>query len=140
MIVSVAVPPAAIVAGAMVLVRPTPDADTVIGALAGGAVPAFVCRSIVVLVTVPIVVDVTVTTIVQPPAGTDAPPGNVIDVAFTPTPTQVPALPPTVVRPAGIVSVNGAVSVIAAAFALPSVMVSVAVPPDGIVPGTALEV
>jgi hypothetical protein len=119
-------------AGAMAFARPAVDALTMSGALAGGALPAFVCRSLVVLVTEPMVLDVTVTTMVHPPAGIDAPIGHAIDDAVTTTPVHVPELAPTVVTPAGIVSVKPAVSVIAEPFAFPNVMVSVAVPPDGI--------
>ena len=62
-------PPAAIVAGRIVLVSAPDTAVTVSGALAAGVVPASVCSVLVVLVTVPGVVDVMVTTIVQPPGG-----------------------------------------------------------------------
>ena len=133
--VSVAVPPVAMVAGAIVFATPAVEAVTVSGALAGGVVPAWVVRTLVVLVTVPTVVDVTVTTIVQPPTGMLVPFAIVIVVGVTVTPVHVPVLPLVVVTPAGIASVNGAVSVIAAAFVLPSVMVIVAMPPDGIVAG-----
>jgi len=133
--VSVAVPPAAIVAGWIVFVSVGPEPVTVIGALAGGAVPPLVCSGPVVLVTVPGVDDVIVTTIVQPPGGMVDPAATVIVVAVTATPVQVPVLPDVVVTPAGIVSVNAAVSVSGVAPGLPSVSVSVAVPPAAIVAG-----
>ena len=55
---------------------------------------------------------------------------------MTVTPAHVPVLALVVVTPAGIVSTNGDVSRIAPEFALPSVSVSVAVPPVAIDDGT----
>ena len=114
---------------------PPPPPVTVIGALAGGALPPLVLSVPVVLVTVPAVDDVMATTIVQPTAGIAAPLAIVIVVAVTATPAHVPVLLPIVFTPAGIVSTNGAVSVSAAAFTLVSVIVSIAVPPTSIVAG-----
>ena len=128
-------PPAAIEAGSMILVSADPVAITVNGALDAGVTPAAVTTVLVVLVTVPGVLDVMVTTIVQPPGGIAAPEGSVISVGVTATPVQVPALPLVVVMPAGIGSVNGAVSTCAAALPLASVSVSVAVPPDVMLAG-----
>ena len=133
--VSVAVPPDTMVAGRIVLPRVAIAALTVRGALAGDAVPALVCRLPVVLVTVPGVVDVMVTTIVQPPAGRTVPDAIVIVVAVTVTAVHVPVLPDVVVTPDGIVSVKSADSASGSAFGLPSVIVSVAVPPDVMVAG-----
>ena len=130
--VSVALPPAAIEAGAMVLASVGADAVTVSGALAAGAVPTADCSALVVLVTVPGVFDVTVTTIVQPPAGRMLPEGLVIDVAVTVIPVHVPVLPPVVVTPAGMLSTNANANVVAPALGLPSASVSVAVPPAAI--------
>ena len=127
--VSVDVPPATMVAGRIVLPRDSDAALTVSGALAVGAVPPAVTRVLVVLVTVPGVDDVIVTTIVQPPEGIDDPDGSVINVAATVTPVHVPVLPDVVVTPAGIGSVNAAVSNALLALELPMVIVSVAVPP-----------
>ena len=59
----------------------------------------------------------------------------VIVVVVLVTPMHVPPVAPMIVTPAGIVSVNGAVSVSGVVFGLPSVSVSVAVPPDVIVAG-----
>ena len=73
--------------------------------------------------------DVIVTMIVQPPAGRFEPAAIVINVGVTVTPGQVPVLPDVVVTPAGIGSENSAARVVAAALVLPSVSVSVAVPP-----------
>ena len=109
--VSVAVPPGAMVAGAMVFASVTPDAFTLSAALAAGAGPSVVESALVVFVTVPGVDDVIVTTIVQPPGGTVDPTAIVIDSAATVTPVHVPLLPLVVVTPAGIGSVNAAVSV-----------------------------
>ena len=127
--VSVAEPPAAMLAGAMVLASVNGAAVTVSGALAGGAIPPAVTSVLVVLVTTPGVLDVIVTTIVQPPAGTDAPEGSVIKLGATATPAHVPVFPDVVVTPAGIGSVNGAVSNCATELMLDSVSVSVAEPP-----------
>jgi len=88
------------------------------------------------LVTVPGVSDVRVATIVHPAvAGTVLPDAIVIVVVVLVTPVHVPLVAPTIVTPLGIVSVNGAVSVSGVAFGLPSVNVSVALPPDVIVGG-----
>jgi len=135
-IVSVAVPPATIVAGRIVLPIVELVAVTVSGALAGSAVPALVCRLPVVLVTVPGVAEVIVTTIVQPPAGSTDPDAIVIVVGVTVTPVHVPVLPDVVVTPDGIVSVNAAVSASGSVFGLPSVIVSVEAPPDTMVAGS----
>ncbi len=112
-----------------------PPPVIVIGALADGALPPLVCSGPVVLVTVPGVDDVIVTTIVQPPGGIAAPPAIVIVPEVTVTPAQVPVLPPMVVTPAGIASVNADVSVSGVTPALPSVSVSVALPPAAMVDG-----
>ncbi|HTQ01942.1 MAG TPA: hypothetical protein VMN56_21665, partial [Casimicrobiaceae bacterium] len=133
--VSVAVPPGAMVAGAIALVSVGPGAVTVIGALAGGAVPPFVASGPVTLVTVPGVDDVIVTTIVQPPTGIAEPLAIVIVVDVTMTPPHVPVLPPVVVTPAGMLSTNADVSVSGPDPVLPSVRVSVAVPPAAMVDG-----
>jgi hypothetical protein len=134
--VSVLVPPAVIGLGAIDLPSVAIAAVTVSGALAIGAVPTLVCNALVWFVTVPGVEDVIATTIVQPPAGIDAPDAIVIVVGVTVTPAHVPVLPEVVVTPDGIASVNAAVSASGKAFGLPSVIVSVAVPPAVIVPGT----
>ncbi len=118
--------------------RSATSVETVIGADAGGALPPPVCRPPVVLTTVPGVDDVTVTTIVQPPGGIGEPDAIVIVVGVTVTPVQVPVFADVVVTPAGMVSVNGAVSASAVALALPSDSVSVAVPPGTIVAGVKL--
>ena len=115
-------------------------ADTVIGALAGGAVPPAVDKVPVVLVTVPGVADVIETTMVHPPGASDVPLAIVIDVGVTVTPVHVPALPLVVVTPGGIVSTNGAINANACALLLPSTSVSVAVPPDAIVAGAMVLV
>jgi hypothetical protein len=136
--VMVARPPIEITAGTIAFVTepmPPPAPVTVIGALAGGALPPLVLRVPVMLVTVPVLDEVIVTTIAQPPAGIAAPLAIVIVVAVTATSAQVPALPPIVVTPAGIASTNGAASVSGPAFALESVIVSAAVPPTLIVAG-----
>ena len=88
------------------------------------------------LVTVPGVLDVIGTMIVQPPAGIVLPEAIVMESAATVTPGQVPLLGPVVVTPAGIGSVNAAVSVIGTGLALASVSVSDAVPPIAMVAGT----
>ena len=88
-----------------------------------------------VLVTVPIVDDVIVTTIVQPPGGSVDPLAMVIVVGVTVTPPHVPVFALVVVTPAGIVSTNGAVSVSGPALVLASVIVSIALPPTPIVGG-----
>jgi len=133
--VSVAVPPMPIVPGTMLLASVALAAVTVSGAEAGGDVPALVVSVPVVLVTVPGVLDVTVATIVQPPTGIVEPLAIVISVGVLVTPVQVPLALPVIVTPAGIASVNGAVSVIGTALVLASVMVSVALPPATIVDG-----
>jgi hypothetical protein len=132
--VSVAVPPAAIVAGAMAFASAGGD-DTVIGALAGGADPPLVLSVPVVLVTVPMVDDVIVATIVQPPAGMAVAAAIVIAVGATVTPGQVPVLPLVVVTPAGMASTNGAVSVSGDPLVLASEIVSVDVPPWAMLAG-----
>ena len=73
---------------------------TVSGALAGGEFRRFVVSVPVVLVTVPAVFDVIVTTIVQPPAATTLPDAmrDRCRRAHV-TPGQVPVLPPVVVTP-----------------------------------------
>jgi hypothetical protein len=126
--VSVAMPPAAMVGGAMDLASVGGD-STVTGALAGGADPPVVTSVPVVLVTVPIVEEVMVTTIVQPPAGTADPVVIVTAAEVTVTPAHVPVLPPVVVTPACMLSTKCAVSVWGEAVVFASVMVSVAVPP-----------
>src|SRR6185295_13461057 len=78
--VNVAVPPATIVAGVMLLASVTASSVTVSGALAGGVVPASVCKLLVVLVTVPGVDDLIETTIVQPPGGMVDPDAMVTNV------------------------------------------------------------
>ena len=133
--VSVALPAATMVDGRRVLVSAEFTAVTVSGACAAGAVPAEVARSLVVLVTVPVVADVTATTIVQPPGGIEVPAASVIELAATVTPVQEPVLPEVVVTPAGIGSVNGVDTVIATGFVLPAVIVSVALPPMPMVAG-----
>ncbi len=70
-----------------------------------------------------------VTMIVQPPEGTELPAGIEIRPDVTTTLGQVPVLADVVVTPDGIASVNAELSVAAVALALPSVSVSVAVPP-----------
>ncbi len=87
------------------------------------------------LTTVPGVDDVIVTTIVQPPGGIVAPAAIVTCVGVTVTPVHVPVLPDVVVTPAGMMSVNAADKVSGVALPLPSVIVSVAVPPATIVAG-----
>src|SRR5690606_19351827 len=67
--VSVVAPPDTMVAGRIVLPSVAAAAFTVSGAAAGVVVPAPVVSVPVVLVTVPGVAEVIVTTIVQPPAG-----------------------------------------------------------------------
>ena len=111
-----------------------PD-TTVMGALAGGAGPALVDSEPVVLITVPTVDDVIVTTIVQPPGGMLVPVAMLSELAATVTPAHVPRLPEVVVTPGGMLSVNGEESVIAVALALPSERVSVALPPTPMVAG-----
>ncbi len=101
----------------------TAIACTVSCALAAGDVPACVTSVDVVLVSTPGAVADTLATIVQPPAGTRLPAGNVTSDAATVTPTQVPELPPVAVMPAGSASVKGCASVSAAALGLPSVIV-----------------
>ncbi len=118
---SVLVPPAVIGLGAIDLSSVAIAAVTVSGALAIGAVPALVCNALVWFVTVPGVVDVIATTIVQPPAGIVEPEAIVIVVGVTVTPVHVPVLPEVVVTPAGIGSLNAAVSASGVAFGLPSV-------------------
>ena len=88
-IVSVAVPPATIVAGTIDLVSVAEIAVTVSGALADGAVPASVVSPLVVLVTVPGVLDVMGTRMVQPPGGIVDPDAIVISVGVVVTPGQV---------------------------------------------------
>ena len=110
--VSVALPPEVIVPGAIDLASVGAAAFTVTGALAAGAVPAVVARALVVLVTVPGVDEVIVAVIVQPVAAAMLlPDAIVIVVVVLDTPAHVPPVAPTMVTPAGIVSVNGAVSV-----------------------------
>ena len=134
--VSVAVPPEAIVAGAITFASVCAAAFTVKGALAAGAVPAAVTTVLVVFVTVPGVDDVIVAVIVQPVVPGMLPPDAIVMVVVVlVTPAHVPLVAPVIVTPAGIVSVNGAVSVSGVVFGLPSVNVSVAVPPDVIVAG-----
>ena len=108
---------------------------TVRGADAGGAVPSPVTSALVTFCTVPGVDDVIVTTIVQPPTGSDAPAGSATCVVVTVTPAQVPALPDVVVTPAGIVSTNVVARIAGVALPLPSASVSVAEPPAAMVAG-----
>ena len=93
---------------------------TVSGADAAGAVPVLVDSALVVLVTVPGVLDVMPTTIVQPPVGIADPDDIVIVVDVTETPPQVPVLAVVVVTPAGMVSTSAAVSEIGDALLLPT--------------------
>ena len=64
--------------------------------------------------------DVTGTTIVQLPGLSVVPVATVMAVAVVLTPAHALVLAPEIVTPAGIVSVNGEVSVIAPGFGLPS--------------------
>ncbi len=134
-IANVAESPATIDDGRIVLPSVDADAVTVSGALAAGDVPPPVTSVLVVFVIVPGVKEVTVTTIVQPPTGIIEPTGSVISAAVTFTGVQVPVLAEVVVTPAGIASVNGALSVDGVALTLPIVMVSVDGSPETIVAG-----
>jgi hypothetical protein len=98
--------------------------------------PALVPRPLVVLVTVPGVLDVIGTEIEQPPAGMTLPEAMVMPVAVVVTPGHVTVPAPVMVTPAGMLSENAEVSVIGAALLLPSVSVNVDAPPAGMVPGT----
>ena len=104
-------------------------------ALAAGAVVLPACKALVMLVTAPIDDEVMVTTIVQPPGGIVDHAANVISAGATVTPVQVPVLPLVVVTPAGMGSVKAAASVSSVALVLPSVSVTVALPPTAIVAG-----
>lgn len=115
-------------------------APTTTGALAAGAVVPPAISALVTLVTTPCVDDVIVVTMVQPPGGIALPVAIVISVGATVTPGQLPRLPLVTVTPAGMGSVNGAVRTKGVAFGLPSVSVSVAVPPSGMLVGTMLFV
>ena len=96
---------------------------------------------LVVLVTVPGVLLVTVVTMVQPPFGMLVPLATVITPAATVTPVQVPVLVSgLLVTPAGSVSVKAAVNACAAPVLLASVMVNVLVPPTPMVAGVKLLV
>ena len=109
-IVIVADAPGTMRPGTIDLASDAVPVPTVSGALAGGALPPYVDNGPVVLVTVPAVDDVIVTTIVQPPGGNGEPAAMVTDVAVSVTPVQVPVLLPVVVTPAGIVSAKSAVN------------------------------
>lgn len=106
-IVSLALPPAVIDAGTIVLLTGAGGGVppiTVSDALAGDAPPLKKPASReVVLTTVPVVVDVMVVTIVQPPAGI----GDCLNIRITKGSTvagHVPALTPFVETPGGISS------------------------------------
>jgi hypothetical protein len=125
-IVTVDVPPAKIELGEKALVVVNAGAVDIRFALAAAAVPALVTSEPVVFVNVPLIDDVTFTTIVHPPTGTDVPEAMVTPLLVTETLVHVPALLDDVMlTPAGIVSVNAELSVYAPAVALPRVIVSV---------------
>ena len=94
------------------------------------------------LATVPLVVALlmTGTIIVQPPTAIDAPLAydTLLAVVVTDAGVHVPEVAPLTVTPAGSVSVKICVSVIAAALALPSVIVKDDVPPTGMTAGVKL--
>ena len=133
--VSVDAPPTAMLAGRIVLPRVGPTAVTVRGALAGPALPELVESVPVVFVTVPGVLDVIGTEIVQPPTGITLPEATVTAPAVTVTAAHVVLPEPVVVTPSGIVSVNAEDKVIGAALVLPSVSVSVDAPPTAMLAG-----
>ena len=95
--------------------------------------PAFVCNApaAIVFVAAPAVLLVTVKITVQPPAGIDVPFATVKSFAVALTPVHVPPGVPgfVIVTPAGIVSVNALVKVIATRFVFPIVTVRFVFPP-----------
>jgi hypothetical protein len=124
--VSVDVPPAKIVLAEKAFVVVSVGGIDVSDAVAAAAVPALVTSEPVVFVNVPPFVAAALTTIVQPPTGTDVPDAMVTPLLVTVTPAHVPALLDDVMdTPVGIVSVNAELSVYAPAFGLPRVIVSV---------------
>ena len=145
--VSVEIPPALIVPGVNDLLSEVAvEATTVSGALAGaGLLPFVVCNALaeIVFTYVPACDEVTLTDTVHIPLPPMmAPAGSVIvlapDWAFTkpPPPQVVPALgTDAITTPEGKVSISAEVVVAGAGFAFVSVMVSVDVAPELIVPG-----
>ena len=133
--VNVAVSPALMTAGVIVLASVSAFAVTVREADAAGAVPPVVTSGPVSLTMVACGMLVTPVVIVQPPGGICEPLATTIFRSVTVAPGQVPVCVPFSTIPGGMASTNSAVRFKGAAPVFPSVIVSVEYTPQATVEG-----